>query len=58
MEQPQQEDEKERGTDPSSRPDKNFLVSEKHDDVDASGVDDNSTGKKDDYLGKSNDYED
>ncbi|QIP14153.1 hypothetical protein G8759_16790 [Spirosoma aureum] len=54
MEQPQKEEKKDRDIDTSSRPDKNFLVSENHNDVDASGVDDNSTGKKEDYLGKLN----
>jgi hypothetical protein len=58
MEQSQQEEEKESDTDTSSRPDKNFLMSEKQDNVDASVVDDNSTGKKDDYLGKLNVEED
>ncbi|GAB3882543.1 hypothetical protein [Spirosoma agri] len=42
-------------TDTGQGPEKPFLVSENDDDVDASGVDDKSTGMgDDDYLGKTN----
>ncbi|QJD79946.1 hypothetical protein [Spirosoma rhododendri] len=44
----------ERQTDTSENPTDGFLVGEETEDVDASGVNDNSTGKKDDYLGKTN----
>ncbi len=48
----------ERNTDTSQEPTKGFLVGEETDDVDASGVDDKSTGRKDDYLGKTNTEDD
>ncbi|GAB3574073.1 hypothetical protein GCM10027578_36080 [Spirosoma luteolum] len=41
-------------TDTSLHPEENFLVGEDTDNVDASGVDDDSTGKQDDFLGKTN----
>jgi hypothetical protein len=44
----------ERQTDTSLDPTEGFLVGEETEDVDASGVDDKSTGKQDDYLGKTN----
>jgi len=48
----------ERHTDTSQEPSTGFLVGEETEDVDASGVDDKSTGRKDDYLGKTNTEED
>ncbi len=44
----------ERHTDTSENPTDGFLVGEETENVDASGVDDTSTGKEDDYLGKTN----
>jgi hypothetical protein len=44
----------ERQTDTSEHASEGFLVNEETENVDASGVDDESTGKKDDYLGKTN----
>ncbi|WP_338876598.1 hypothetical protein WBJ53_13170 [Spirosoma sp. SC4-14] len=47
--------EKDWDTDSAFSKSEHFLVDEETDDVDASGVDDTSTGMgKDDYLGKTN----
>jgi hypothetical protein len=44
----------ERQTDVSEQASEGFLVSEETENVDASGVDDESDGNVDDYLGKTN----
>ncbi|MCK8494225.1 MULTISPECIES: hypothetical protein [Spirosoma] len=55
MESSQHDHEKVGEPDFSAKPDVEYLVGEEHDDVDASGVDDHSTGMgEDDYLGKTN----
>jgi|GEM_PF-5842781 len=49
------QDEKDWDTDSTFQKSEHFLVDEETDDVDASGVDDKSTGMgEDDYLGKTN----